>query len=63
MMEELVALISRLKAIVTEIESVIGNQPKKKLGKEEYLAKSEDDRAKYDKEQMEQEEPQEEKEE
>jgi 3-polyprenyl-4-hydroxybenzoate decarboxylase len=51
-MEELTALLSRLKAIVTEIEAVISNQPKKKLSKEEYLAKSEDERNKYDEEQM-----------
>jgi len=51
-MEELQALVSRLKAIVTEIESVIGNQPKKKMSKEEYLTKSEEERAEYDQENL-----------
>jgi len=60
-MEELNALVSRLKAIITEIEVVIAGQPKKKLSKEEYLAKSEDERTKYDAEQMKEEPKEEEK--
>ena len=62
-MEELTALLSRLKAIVTEIEAVVSIQPKKKLSKEEYLAKPEEERAKYDKEQLEEEPKKEEEEE
>jgi len=55
-MEELKALVSRLKAIVTEMEAVMDSQPKKKLSKDEYLAMDEDKRAKHDMEQMEPEE-------
>lgn len=52
-MEELNALVSRLRAVLTEIEAVLsaGGKPKK-LSKEEYLSKSEEERAEYDKEQM-----------
>ena len=51
-MEELTALLSRLKAIVAEIEAVIGNQPKKKYSKEEKLAMTPEDRAKVDEEEV-----------
>jgi len=49
-MEEIKALIGRLKAIITEIESVMGKP--NKMSKDEYLKKNEDERAEYDKEQM-----------
>jgi len=63
-MEELQALVSRLKAIVTEIEAVLSSGTKpKKLSKDEYLSKPEEERAKYDKEQMEKEPEKEEEEE
>jgi hypothetical protein len=51
--KELSGLVSRLKAIIAEIEAVISAP--KKLSKEEYLAKSDDEREAYDKEQMEEE--------
>ena len=55
MPNELLSLVSRLKAIITEIEAVVGEGEPKKLSKDEYLSKPEEERAKIDKEQMEQE--------
>ncbi len=51
--KEISGLISRIKSLCDEINASIesGGQPKK-IKKDEYMAKSEDERMKFDKEQV-----------
>ncbi|MFA5500115.1 MAG: hypothetical protein WC404_03440 [Candidatus Omnitrophota bacterium] len=44
-------LVSRLKAIIAEIEAVIGSEPQE-MSRDEYLNSSEDERMKHDKKKL-----------